>query len=205
MKNVKPLPRLTLRAESAMMTRRRIAEAARLLFFANGYAATTLQEVATEAGVAVQTIYAVYGSKVGILRALRDLAINQADAEAASPGSMRAATLGESLDQFGHSIRLRWELAGDIVRILDDAGKADTAIREEVEVALRARRGGIAQLAKNLDERFGLAIDPKRAAAILLALTLPELHSEFIDIHGWTEDEYETWLAAAMRKELLGR
>lgn len=188
-----------------MATRRRITEAARLLFFRDGYAATTLADVATEAGVAVQTIYAVFGSKAGILRTLRDLAINQPEAEAAFTEAMREATLGESLDKFGHSIRLRWEFAGDIVRILGDAGKANAAIREEIEMALRARRGGITSFAQNLDKRFELAIDAKRAAAILLALTLPELHSEFIDIHGWTEDEYETWLTAAMRKELLGR
>ena len=184
MKNVKPSPQLSVRAESAMLTRRRIAEAARLLFFSNGYAATTLQEIASKAGVAIQTVYAVYGSKVGILRALRDLAISQPEAEAALAKELRDSTLEESLDNFGKSIRLRWEFAGDIVRILGDAGKADAAIREEVEVALRARRSGIVEFAKNLDERFELAIDAKRAAAILLALTLPELHSEFIEIHG---------------------
>jgi AcrR family transcriptional regulator len=202
--NVKPSPQLTLRAERAMLTRRRIAEAARHLFFQDGYAATTLQGVATEAGVAVQTVYAVYGSKVGILRALRDLAVNQPEAGAAFAEAMRAATLGGSLDHFGHSIRMRWEFAGDIVRILGDARMADVTIREEVEVALRTRRSGVTAFATTLGERFELGIEPKRAAAILLALTLPELHSEFIDTHGWTEDEYETWLTASMRWELIG-
>lgn len=203
MENVKPSSRLTLRAERAMLTRSRIAEAARQLFFRNGYAATTLQEVATEAGVAVQTVYAVYGSKVGILRALRDLAVHQTEAEAAFTEAMRDATLGESLDHFGHSIRLRWEFAGDIVRILGDARMADVTIREEVEVALRTRRSGVTAFVATLGKRFELKIEPKRAAAILLALTLPELHSEFIDIHGWTEDEYEKWLRASMRRELI--
>lgn len=201
---VKSSPQVTLRAERAMLTRRRIVEAARKLFFRDGYAATTLQQVATEAGVAVQTVYAVYGSKLGILRALRDLVVNLPEAEAALSEPMPDATLGGSLDRFGHSIRLRWEFAGDIVKILGDARMADTTIRDEVEVALRMRRSGITAFAANLGERFELAIEPKRAAAILLALTLPELHSEFIDIHKWTEDEYETWLAASMRRELIG-
>lgn len=204
MEKVKSSPRLTLRAERAMVTRSRIADAARQLFFRNGYAATTLQEVATEAGVAVQTVYAVYGSKAGILRALRDLAVNQPEAGAAFTEAMQDATLVGSLDRFGHSIRLRWEFAGDIVRILGDAGMADGTIREEVEVALRTRRSGITAFAIILCERFELKIEPKRAAAILLALTMPELHSEFIDIHEWTEDDYEKWLTASIRRELTG-
>jgi AcrR family transcriptional regulator len=203
--NVKPSPHLTLRAERAILTRRRIAEAARQLFFRDGYAATTLQEIATEAGVAIQTVYAVYGSKIGILRELRDLAVNQPEAEGAFANAMRDETLGGSLNHFGHSIRVRWEFAGDIVRILGDARMADTSIREEVEVALRSRRSGVTAFAKNLNKRFELTIEPKRATAILLALTLPELHSEFVDIHKWTEDEYEKWLVVSMRRELIDR
>lgn len=204
MEKVKPSPRLTLRAERAKLTRSRIAEAARELFSRGGYAATTLQDIANQAGVAVQTVYAVYGSKVGILRELRDVAVNQPEAEAAFAQAMQGATFDESLDYFGHSIRLRWELSGDIVRILGDARMSDTTIRQEIEVALRARRSGVTALATTLGERFELRMETKRAAAILLALTMPELHAEFIDVHGWTEDEYERWLTASMRREFIG-
>lgn len=199
-----PQPRLTLRAERAEVTRRRIAAAARRLFARDGYGATTLRHVAVDAGVAVQTVYAVYGSKAGILRALRDLAMDQPEAGAALAQATDQATPGASLDLFARSIRLRWELAGDIVTILGDAATADAAIREEVEVALRARRGGIAAFGTALCARFGLAIDPARVAAIVLALSLPEIHAELVAVNGWTEDAYEAWLAGAMRRELLG-
>ena len=72
--------RKTLRQEHAQLTRERIADAARKLFARNGYAATTLSEVASEAGVAVQTIYAVYVSKAGILDALREAVMAQPEA-----------------------------------------------------------------------------------------------------------------------------
>ncbi len=58
----------------AEVTRRRIVAAARVLFARDGYGATTLRGIATEAGVAVQTVYAVYGSKAGTLAALLDSA-----------------------------------------------------------------------------------------------------------------------------------
>ncbi len=194
--------RSTLRAERAQATRRRIAAAARRLFARDGYAATTLRDVATEAGVAVQTVYAVYGSKAGIMRALRDLATDQPEAGAAFAQAMQQQTAGESLALFARSIRLRWELAGDIVTILGDAATADAAIHEEVEVALRTRRAGVAKFVTAIHDRFGLAIDPERGTAITLALTMPELHAELVGVSGWTEDAYEAWLAVALRREL---
>ena len=69
MKDVKS-PAGSLRAERATITRNRIARAARILFTDRGYGATTLVAIAAEAGVAVQTVYAVYGSKANILRTL---------------------------------------------------------------------------------------------------------------------------------------
>ena len=195
---------MTLRAERAEVTRRRIAAAARRCFARDGYGSTTLKGVAAEAGVAVQTVYAVYGSKAGIMRALRDLAVDQPEAGSAVALAYQQASADRAVELFAHSIRLRWELAGDIVRILGNAATTDAAIREEVEVALRTRRRGVTSFAASLCDRFGLPIDPDRAAAILLALTLPELHAELVGVLGWTADEYEAWLAAAMRRELLG-
>lgn len=188
----------TLRKERAANTRRLISDSGRQLFFQKGYVATTLQEIAEAAGVAVQTVYAVFGSKAGILRVLRDLAISQPEADAMFVRALRATTLDESLNYFAQSIRLRWEKAGDIVQILQDAGMADPAIREEIEVALRARRNGINQYVLSLQKNFALAIDVDQTTAILLALTLPEVHAEFVNSHGWTEDEYEKWLSRAL-------
>lgn len=206
MDDVKPKPkepRLTLRAERAEVTRRRITTAARRLFGRDGYGATTLRGIATEAGVAVQTIYAVYGSKAGILRTLRDLAVAQPEAGEAFARASDAVDPAGSLDLFAHSIRLRWEMAGDIVAILDDAAMVDPAIRQEIDVALRARRQGVTRFAKALVDRFELAIDPNRATGILLALTMPEVHAELVGVQKWPNDAFEAWLAATMRRELL--
>src|SRR5213083_2359267 len=55
------------RQEQARQTRRAILDAAAMLFVDPGYAATPLTAVAAEAGVAVQTVYAVFGSKGNLL------------------------------------------------------------------------------------------------------------------------------------------
>src|SRR3954452_22905822 len=66
-------PRVS-RADQAVATRRRVVDAAGRLFTQHGYAATTLQRVADEAGVAVQTVYFHFGNKRTLLKELVDLA-----------------------------------------------------------------------------------------------------------------------------------
>jgi AcrR family transcriptional regulator len=200
-----PHPRLTLRAERAEVTRSRIATAARHLFARDGYGATTLRNVAAEAGVAVQTVYAVYGSKAGILGALREGAVRQPEAEAALREAMRQESAAGRLDLFARSIRHRWELAGDVVAINRDASMSDPSIRPEVEAVLAIRRNGIAALARSLEAHYRPTMDVARAAAILDALTLPEVYAELVDVQGWTPDQFEAWLAATLRDQLLER
>jgi AcrR family transcriptional regulator len=202
--NSSSMPRRpTLRDERALVTRRRIADAARRLFVRDGYAATTLAGIATEAGVAVQTVYAVYGSKAGILRALREAAMQQPGADGLYAEAMAEPSAVRRLELLARSIRVRWETSADIVAIHRDAATADPAIRAGVEETLGRRRGGLRALAITLDAdlRPGLAV--AQASALLDALTMPELYAELVDIHGWTPDDYEAWLAPALARELL--
>jgi AcrR family transcriptional regulator len=65
--------RLDRRERMAQQTRGDILRAARRLFAERGYVATSINDIAEEAGVAIQTIYARLGSKGGMLLALIDL------------------------------------------------------------------------------------------------------------------------------------
>jgi AcrR family transcriptional regulator len=207
MADVKPGPgarRPTLRAERAQVTRRRIADAARRLFARDGYATTTLAGIAVEAGVAVQTVYAVYGSKAGILAALRESVVHQPEAEALYAQAMAETPAPRRLELFVRSIRRRWELSGDVVAIHRDAGTADPGIRAAVTAILERRRRGIGVLAATLEPVLGEGVDVAQAAAVLDALTLPEVYAELVDVQGWPPDAYEAWLAATLTRELLG-
>jgi AcrR family transcriptional regulator len=70
------------RARQAQETRRRIVDAAALLFVRDGYSATSISAIAKQAGVAVPTIYATLRSKANILRAVVDLTVRGDDAAA---------------------------------------------------------------------------------------------------------------------------
>ena len=67
--------------EERQATRRRVVEAARELFLARGYVATTMADIAREAGVALQSVYTAGQSKADLLHLITDLAVAGDDQE----------------------------------------------------------------------------------------------------------------------------
>jgi len=193
-----PARRPTLREERAAVTRRRILDAARHRFFEDGYAATTLRAVAGEAGVAVQTVYAVFGSKAAILAELRALVVNLPEADAEGRAAMSEPTPERRLARFAHSIRNRWELAGDIVRVNQDAVRVDPSLRAGIAAAEARRHGGIAAFVRAIEADLGARIDVDRSIAVVNALTLYAVYEELVSVRGWTPDAYEAWLAESL-------
>lgn len=197
--------RPTLREERAALTRTRIAQAGRRLFASRGYGATTLAAVAEEAGVAVQTVYAVYGSKAEILRTLRDDLLNEPHAGAAFGQAVVERDAGRKLVLLAHSIRLRWEYGHDIVTIHEVAGATDPKVRKDVEEVLSVRRLGLARVARSIRSDLAAGLTVARAAALLDALTLPSVYAELVAVHRWMPDRFESWLAATLLGQLLAR
>ncbi len=201
MPDVKPDQRVTLRTERALVTRQRIVRAARTLFTDRGYGATTLNAIAAEAGVAVQTVYAVFGSKAGILTALRATVADQPEADVLFGEALAAPSPKRTLKLFARSIRRRWEFGYDIVAIDTQAAATDPTVRAGLEAIFERRRAGIARLAASL----GPSVDADHATAIIDAMTLPDVYRELVVVHGWTADQYETWLADALRAQIQDR
>src|SRR3954451_3237069 len=67
------------RAEQARQNRQAGLEAAQRRFVDRGYAATTLAEVAADAGVSVETVYKAFSNKAGVLKALFDRSVTGDD------------------------------------------------------------------------------------------------------------------------------
>ncbi|MFY9915710.1 MAG: helix-turn-helix domain-containing protein, partial [Nocardioidaceae bacterium] len=72
MEQVKRSYRSPRREAQAARTREAIVEVTRRLLAAGGLSDVTMDAIAAEAGVSVQTVYATYGSKAAILSALLD-------------------------------------------------------------------------------------------------------------------------------------
>src|SRR6266566_4954051 len=83
------------RREQARRTRQRIIEVAERRFLHDGYAATTVASVAADAGVSADTVYKAFGGKPGLVRAIREQAL---EGEGTRPAEERSDDLQQTVD-----------------------------------------------------------------------------------------------------------
>ena len=203
--------RSRLRAEQAAQTRLRILEASGDLFAERGYGATTIDAVAARAGVAVDTVYAIFGTKKGMLSALIDLRVTGSgegsDVLAGEgPRALRTETnQSQMLAGFAADIVPRIERVRPIDDVMQSAGAIDVEVAE-----LRARmqenrlsklRTFIEWVAANGPLRENVGVD--KAATIAWTLTSPEVNRLLRDVRGWSAQRYQQWLSATLVRLLL--
>jgi AcrR family transcriptional regulator len=116
---------LSYRQRQALETRRRIAAAARRVFAGGGYAATSIEQVAREAGVAVRTVYAAFGGKKQILAAICDGWLAESGVQEVGAQVMREPDARRRLALIAHLNRRQWERGQDVVPMLEAAAASD--------------------------------------------------------------------------------
>ncbi|WP_345388906.1 helix-turn-helix domain-containing protein [Nonomuraea salmonea] len=125
------------RAQKARETRARILRAAGELFVQDGYGATNLQDVATRAGVAVQTIYFVFGNKRTLLKELVDVTIAGDDEPVATMDrpwfkeALAAPTAAGHLRALVHGSSAVLARVAPIMKVLDTAVTMDPEVAAE--------------------------------------------------------------------------
>ena len=197
--------RPTRREIAAAETRREILRAARGLFAANGYANTSIQQIAEASGVAVQTIYSSVGSKAALVLALNDLIDEEAGvAELAveiSRETKPAATIAKGV----HLTRQLNERCGDIIRVLLSAQPSEPDAAAALADGMRRHDQGANQIATKIAALDALRPDltPERAAAAFSMMTSPASWQQLTQNAGWSYDDAETWLTASLTQLLL--
>jgi AcrR family transcriptional regulator len=205
-------PRFPRRQQRARATRRAVLEAARRLFVGEGYGATTIQAIAEEAGVAVQTVYAAFGNKRTILAELLDVSIAGDDDEVVVNARewMRpvweAPTAAERLRAYASACRRITAGAGEVFAVVTAAAATDPDVVELAATTEQRRRMGAESVIESVRSVGELrpGLDPDRAVDVLWLLNGPMVFRHLVRQAGWTLDEYESWLAEAMVRELLG-
>jgi AcrR family transcriptional regulator len=195
------------REVGAAATRREILAAARRLFSTNGYANTSLQQIAAESGVAVQTIYTSVGAKPALLIALNDL-IDEESEVAVLARALHAETNPARLVAQGvHLTRQLNERCGDVIRALLSAEPSEPDAAAAVADGLRRHEQGAAQIATRLAQLGALraGTSEERAAGAFAMMTSPANWQYLTGSAGWTFDEAETWLADSLTRLLLRR
>ncbi|HTN22342.1 MAG TPA: helix-turn-helix domain-containing protein [Solirubrobacteraceae bacterium] len=201
---------MSRRQVSADATRRAIVEAAARLFAEHGYHATSIGAIASEAGVAVQTIYNAVGAKHELLSRVLDFAAAGERAPVPVAQFMREQAEGETdprriLAQLVEFWRGALPRVAPVLRIIREAAAAD-AQAAELECARAAQRlrnyAGAARLLVELGAlRPGLTIDA--AAAAIFAIGHPETYRALVLDGAWDDDRWAAWARDALEAALL--
>jgi len=200
-----------LRAEQARLTRARILDAAQRVFAEKGYASSTIEAVAAAAGVAIDTVYAGFGSKRGVLSGLMDVRVGGDD----QPIDLLDRSGPQAVRREPNQKRQLEAFAKDVTRIIERARPVDDIMRgaAAVDSEIAALRAGLQEhryqnllkvvswVAANGPLREGMT--GEAAAAIVWSLTSPEMHRLLRIDRGWTTDRYAEWLAETLTLTLL--
>ncbi len=194
--------RSPLRQEQALQTRKGILAAARTLFTGQGYAATTVAEIAAEAGVAVDTVYAAVGAKSVIFRLLLETAISGQDEPVPAEERdyvrrMKAQPRARAkIETYAAAVRAIAERVGPLHLVLRDAAaQAPELARIRDDIASR-RAMNMRSLARDLIATGDLRpeLDVEEIADVVWSMNSAEFYYLLVHERGWAPARFERWL-----------
>ena len=209
---VKPRPYNSPRRRAqAEQTRHAILSAAKRLFEKQGYAGTSIAEIARDADVALKTVYVVFETKAGVLRALwnrelrgerDDLPVAQQEwyvQVLAEPDPERQLRLNARNSREGKE---RISAVLDIIRGASPVEPEIAELWNRIQTEYRANQRAVAQsVAEKKALQRGLTVD--RAADILWTLNNPDVWHLLVGRRGWTPKQFEKWAADTACVQLL--
>jgi AcrR family transcriptional regulator len=188
-----------------------VVDAARALFLERGYAATTIEAIGDRSDTPQATVYRLFSSKLGILKAMLDMSIVGDDrAEAMADRPHVRALLAEQdphrqLAGFAALLRDLMERTAPVYRILADAARSDEAAAALLADVSRQRQQGQQRVARALVRSRALrsGLKARDVEDIIHALGSPEVYGLLVLDRGWSPDRYETWLTYILSDQLL--
>jgi AcrR family transcriptional regulator len=201
----------TRRQAQARETRQQILMAARSLFITRGFAGTTMEAVAQEAGVAVETVYAAFGSKRTLLARLVDRAVG-GDGEPIHildrPGPQQVKAEPDQrrqLQLFASDMASIMERVGPLFGVMRAAATTEPEIAALLERLLSARRENIGVFVRWLTHNGPLrpGLSEGEATDTVWTLTSAEVHQLLTMDRGWSREQYVQWLGDTLILVLL--
>ena len=192
------------RQQAAAATREAIIEAALKLFACQGYARTTVAQIAEAARVAANTVYTSVGGKPQLLAAITEGGTGDPDVAETLTAVARTTDPAEVIRLTVAGTRRVNERRAKAVAVLLDSAQADPAAAEMLRVTMRHYRDALGTLARRLEE-LGAVQPPdlNRAADIFWYLFGWTSWRTLITDLGWSWDDAEQWLAQRGVEALL--
>jgi AcrR family transcriptional regulator len=197
------------RQAQARRNRDAILGIARASFLARGYAATTMASIASEAGLAVDTVHKAFGGKAGLVRAIYVRSL-------AGEGPISAPRRSDDMQDAEHDPRTivrRWgtlstevaPLVAPIHLLIRDAAAADPEMAVLLHDSDRQRRERMRHNARTLADRGHLkpGLTLEDATDVMWTYSSPELYELLVIRCGWNLARYGQFLSDSMMAVLL--
>jgi AcrR family transcriptional regulator len=195
-----------LRREQAQVTRARILDAAGRLFAHRGYRGVTVEDIAGEAKVAHQTVYAVFGTKLAIARDIIWSSFDTEEINQLLAQARASADLPSRLSTGARIARRLNERFAPIARFMRESGDPELLAEYQKVEDLRFKqiRG---ELLSALRASPGLrkGVSPTDALGSVWALTGTDLYHQLVMGRNWTPSRYEVWLRDVLIRTLVDR
>jgi AcrR family transcriptional regulator len=184
------------RQQAAAATREAIIEAALELFACQGYARTTVAQIAEAARVAANTVYTSVGGKPQLLAAITQSGTDDPDVAETLTAVARTSDPAEVIRLTAAGTRRVNERRAKAVAVLLDSAQADPAAAEMLQVTVRYYRETLGTLAGRLEDLGAVqSPDLNRAADIFWYLFGWTSWRTLITDLGWSWNAAEQWLA----------
>lgn len=196
------------RQASARETRRAVLAAATQLFVERGFAATTIDQVATSAGVSRPTVFAV-GSKAQLLRLARDVAMAGDDEQLAVSQRESAQRVLTESDLRSSVALLALHVTGvqeryaPLDEVLRQAAGGDAELADLWRTSEAQRRQGATLFVDHLVSKTGLRRSREDSIDVMWLLMAPDQYQRLVRDRGWPRRRYLRWLTETISDLLL--
>jgi AcrR family transcriptional regulator len=199
------------RRERSRATHWKIVEAAHRLFTEQGYASTTMAQVAQAAGVAVQTVYFVFHTKAALLARSIDFAVmgKESPRPPEEQPWYRAMRDAPGIDEaLRHLVAGVGEIMPRVIPLNLAARASDDPDLAQLMAESEAwRADGYQVIAEILRAKAPLrtGLDPERATHLLLLYVGEDVYHVLVDTYGWRHEDWIDWTVATLLSQVFGR
>lgn len=201
----------TKRREQARQNRWTVLQAARRRFLEQGYSATTMSEIAADAGLSVESVYKMFANKAGLVKAVYDISIAGDDEPVpiAEREDVRAVvaepTPARKIEMYARHLTTTMPRSAPVTLMLRDAAAADPAAAEVWRTTREEFLYGMTEFAKNLHSTGRLRKDmtPKLTRDVLWSVNSVEMYELLVLERGWPLKRYAEFLASTLKNALL--
>jgi AcrR family transcriptional regulator len=198
-----------VRDEQARRTRARIVQAADELFREKGYAKASMMDIAERAGVARDTVHAVFGTKVALIPAMVDLrlvpdeSVSNVAESAEAMAVMTETDPVRQLELFAEFITQINVVLRPVFEVMRGAAPSEPAVASTLANLEKNRMRNMRLYASWFAARGPLRMSEEAAAETIFTIVSPDVGRLLCEELGWSRKRHAAWVSDVLKRTLL--